>query len=193
METGNAWPLGSLRQHWGWMLALGILMLVLGVIGLFASVALTIVSVLLFGALLVAGGIAQAIEAFRATGWKSVALHIGIALLYIVGGGIALYDPVAASLSLTIVIGAMLLATGILRAIIAIQMRPIRGWGWVLFGGIMSVLLGVLIFAEWPVSGLFAIGLFVAIELIVEGWSCILFALAAKASGASGSGQERTA
>lgn len=193
METGNAWPFGSLRQYWGWMLALGILMLVLGVIGLYASVALTIVSVLLFGALLVAGGIAQAIEAFRATGWKSVALHIGIALLYIVGGGIALYDPVAASLSLTIVIGAMLLATGILRAIIAFQMRPVRGWGWVLFGGIMSVLLGVLIFAEWPVSGLFAIGLFVAIELLVDGWSCVFFALAAKSAEPGGSTQERHA
>ena len=123
METGNAWPLGSLHRHWGWMLALGVLMLVLGVIGLYASVALTIVSVLLFGALLVAGGIAQAIQAFRASGWKSVALHVGIALLYIVGGGIALYDPVAASLSLTIFIAAMLLVAGIFRAVMAFQMR----------------------------------------------------------------------
>lgn len=182
METGNAWPLGSLQRHWGWMLALGVLMLVFGVIGLYASVALTIVSVLLFGALLVAGGIAQAIQAFRASGWKSVALHVGIALLYIVGGGIALYDPVAASLSLTIFIAAMLLVAGIFRAVMAFQMRPIGGWGWVLFGGIMSFLLGLLIFAQWPVSGFFAIGLFVAIELIVDGWSCILFALAAKST-----------
>lgn len=182
MKTGNAWPLGSLQRHWGWMLALGVLMLVFGVIGLYASVALTIVSVLLFGALLVAGGIAQAIQAFRASGWKSVALHVGIALLYIVGGGIALYDPVAASLSLTIFIAAMLLVAGIFRAVMAFQMRPIGGWGWVLFGGIMSFLLGLLIFAQWPVSGFFAIGLFVAIELIVDGWSCILFALAAKST-----------
>lgn len=193
METGNAWPFGSLREHWGWMLALGILMLVLGVIGLYASVALTIVSVLLFGALLVAGGIAQAIQAFRASGWKSVALHVGIALLYIAGGGIALYDPVAASLSLTIFIAAMLLAAGIFRTVIAFQMRPVGGWGWVLFGGIMSFLLGVLIFMQWPVSGLFAIGLFVAIELIVDGWSCILFALAAKSEGTSRSAEERHA
>lgn len=193
METGNAWPFGSLREHWGWMLALGILMLVLGVIGLYASVALTIVSVLLFGALLVAGGIAQAIQAFRARGWKSVALHVGIALLYIAGGGIALYDPVAASLSLTIFIAAMLLVAGIFRAVIAFQMRPAGGWGWVLFGGIMSFLLGVLIFMQWPVSGLFAIGLFVAIELIVDGWSCILFALAAKSEGTGRSAEERHA
>ncbi|MPY75511.1 MAG: HdeD family acid-resistance protein [Alphaproteobacteria bacterium] len=193
METGNARPLGSLHRYWGWMLALGVLMLVLGVIGLYASVALTIVSVLLFGALLVAGGVAQAIQAFRASGWKSVALHVGIALLYIVGGGIALYDPVAASLSLTIFIAAMLLVTGIFRAAMAFQMRPIGGWGWVLFGGIMSFLLGLLIFAQWPVSGLFAIGLFVAIELIVDGWSCILFALAAKSTETGHSAEERHA
>ena len=184
MATGNAWTLGSLERHWGWMLALGILSLVLGVIGLYMSVALTIVSVLFFGALLVVAGIAQAIQAVRATGWRSVALHVGIAVLYIVGGGIALYDPVAASLSLTIFIAAMLLVAGVFRAVMAFQMRPTSGWGWVLLGAILSFLLGLLIFIQWPVSGLFAIGLFVAIELIIDGWSCILFALAAKSSDA---------
>lgn len=180
MTDIQRWQPGLLHRHWGWMLALGILMLILGVIGLYMSVALTIASVLLFGVLLLVGGGAQIAQAFRARGWKSVALHVAIALLYIAAGGIALFDPVAASLSLTLFIAAMLLATGALRVIIALQMRPIRGWVWVLVGGIASVLLGILIMADWPVTGLFAIGLFVAIELILDGWSCILIALAAK-------------
>jgi uncharacterized membrane protein HdeD (DUF308 family) len=146
-------------------------------------VALTIASVLLFGALLVVGGIAQLIQTFRANGWKSVALHAVIALIYLVAGALALFDPVAASLSLTIFIAAMLVAVGVLRAVMAFHMRPISGWGWVLFGAVLSILLGVLIFIQWPVSGLFAIGLFVAIELIIDGWSCIFFALAAKSIG----------
>jgi uncharacterized membrane protein HdeD (DUF308 family) len=193
MAIANEGTLGSLRRHWGWMLGLGIVMLVLGVIGLYMSVALTIVSVLVFGALLLAGGIAQAIQAFRAGGWRSIALHVAIALVYIVAGAIALYDPVAASLSLTIVFAAMLLAAGVFRAAMAFQMRPAVGWGWVLFGGIMSFLLGVLIFMQWPASGLFAIGLFIAIELIVDGWSCILFALAAKSAPLSDGGRQRPA
>ncbi len=193
MIIGKTWTLGSLERHWGWMLALGILLLALGVIGLYMTVALTIASVLFFGALLVVAGIAQAVQAFRATGWRSIALHVGIAALYILGGAIAFYDPVAASLSLTIFIAAMLLVAGVFRAVMAFHMRPTSGWGWVLFGGVISILLGVLIFMQWPVSGLFAIGLFVAIELIVDGWSCILFALAAKSAEARGHAAERHA
>jgi uncharacterized membrane protein HdeD (DUF308 family) len=193
MIIGKTWTLGSLERHWGWMLALGILLLALGVIGLYMTVALTIASVLFFGALLVVAGIAQAVQAFRATGWRSIALHVGIAALYILGGAIAFYDPVAASLSLTIFIAAMLLVAGVFRAVMAFHMRHTSGWGWVLFGGVISILLGVLIFMQWPVSGLFAIGLFVAIELIVDGWSCILFALAAKSAEARGHAAERHA
>ena len=70
----------------------------------------------------------------------------------------------------------------------AFQLRPVRGWGWVLTGGILSIVLGALIFFQWPVSGLFAIGLFVAIELIIDGWSCIFIALAAKSAAGGTSG-----
>ena len=180
--SDGAWVLGSLREHWGWMLALGSLMVVLGVIGLYMTATFTIASVLLFGALLLIGGVARLLEAFRALGWKSVLLHILIAVVYLAAGGIALYDPVAASLSLTLFIVAMLFVTGVLRAVIALQMRPVKGWVWVLGTAIISVLLGVLIFLQWPVSGLLAIGLFVAIELLVDGWACILIALAAKSA-----------
>ena len=179
-DTSNAWASESLRRYWGLRLALGILMVVLGVIGLVMAAAFTLASVLVFGALLVVGGVAQAVEAFRATGWKGTALHVFIALVYIAAGALALYDPVAASLSLTLFIAAMLLVTGVVRAVMALQMRPVRGWGWVLTGGIMSLLLGVAIVVQWPVSGLLAIGLFIALELIIDGWACILFALAAR-------------
>src|SRR5690606_32648325 len=123
---------------------------------------------------------AQLIAAFQAKGWKSITLQILIALLYVVAGGLAVYDPLAASLSLTLFIAAMLLVAGTVRAIMAFQMRPVTGWGWVLAGALASILLGMLILAQWPVSGLLAIGLFIAIELVIDGWSCIWFALAAR-------------
>ncbi len=181
-DINATWASDTLRRHWAWMFALGILMVLLGMIGLVMAAAFTVASVLMFGALLVVGGIAQAIEAFRATGWKSTALHVFIALVYIAAGALALYDPVAASLSLTLFIAAMLLVVGVVRAVMALQMRPVRGWGWVLAGGIMSLLLGIAIVVQWPVSGLLAIGLFVALELVIGGWTCILFALAARSA-----------
>ena len=191
--TDGAWVIGSLREHWTWMLALGILMVVLGVIGLYMAATLTIASVLLFGALLIIAGVARLIEAFRALGWKSVLLHILIAVVYLAAGGTALYDPVAASLSLTLFIVAMLIVTGVLRAVIAFQMRPAKGWVWVLGTATISVLLGVLMFVQWPVSGLLAIGLFVAIELLVDGWACILIALAAKSAAGRAEPETRAA
>jgi uncharacterized membrane protein HdeD (DUF308 family) len=192
-DIGSTWASESLRRHWTWMLALGILMVLLGMFGLVMATAFTLASVLVFGALLVVGGVAQSIEAFRATHWKSTALHVFIALVYIAAGALALYDPVAASLSLTLFVAAMLLVVGVLRAVMALQMRPVRGWGWVLAGGIMSLLLGLAIVVQWPVSGLLAIGLFVALELIIDGWSCIWFALAARASTPSDSARLTTA
>ena len=145
----------------------------------------------MFGALLVVGGIAQAIEAFPHTGWTSKTPHVLIALIYIAAGVFAIYDPVAASLSLTLFVAAMLLVVGALRAVMAFQMRPLRGWGWVLAGGIMSLLLGIAIFVQWPVSGLLAIGLFVALELMIAGWNCVVFALAAKFAARSDSAPSR--
>jgi uncharacterized membrane protein HdeD (DUF308 family) len=192
-DMANAWACESLRRHWGWMLAFGILMVLLGMIGLAMATTLTVASVLVFGALLVVGGIAQSIEAFRAAGWKSRALHVFIALVYIAAGVLALYDPVAASLSLTLFIAAMLLVVGALRVAMAFQMRPVRGWGWVLAGGVMSLLLGIAIIVQWPVSGLLAIGLFVALELMIAGWSGILFALAARAASSPDSARLRSA
>ena len=184
-DIGDTWASESLRRRWGWMLELGVVMVVLGTIGLVMVGAFTIASVLVFGGLLVIGGAAQAFEALRATGWKSRAPHVFIALVYLAGGSIALYDPMVASLSLTLFIAATLLVAGVLRAVMAFQMRPVRSWGWVLVGAVMSVLLRIAIMVQWPVSGLLAIGLFVALELMIAGWSCILFALAARSTARS--------
>lgn len=177
---------GLLNRYWGWMLALGIILLLLGAVGLYSAIALTLASVMVFGILLLIGGGVQVAQAFRATGWRGVLPHALIALLYIAAGILILIDPVSASISLTLFIAILLLATGVLRLLVGWELRPAPGAGWVLFGGATSILLGVLVLAQWPASGLFAIGLFVAIELIVDGWSCLFIALAARAEAREG-------
>jgi uncharacterized membrane protein HdeD (DUF308 family) len=91
--------------------------------------------------------------------------------------------PRLAAVSLTLLLGSMFIAVGILRAIMAFQVKPAKGWWWPLVSGLISLLLGGLILAEWPQSGLFIIGLFIAIELIFNGWSYLFIALAARRSG----------
>ena len=171
---------GDLKKNWGWMLAGGIIMLILGTIGLGMTFTLTVVSVMYIGVLMLIGSGVQIMDAFQCKGWKSVLWHVLIALLYLGAGIIIISDPLMASALMTLLIAGALIAIGVMRIIVAFQMRGISGWIWTLIAGIAAILLGVMIFAKWPVSGLWVIGMFVAIELIFNGWSNITIALAAK-------------
>jgi len=162
------------------LLALGILFIILGTIGLGMTFLLTIVKVLFLGVLLLIGGAAQLIEAFKHKGWKSLLWNILIALFYLGAGALVIYDPVGVSIALTLVLAFALIAIGIFRIIMALQFKLAQVRWMTLLSGIASIVLGALILAQWPVSGLWVIGLFVAIELIIHGWSYVFIALAAR-------------
>ncbi len=173
---------GELKKNWGWLLAFGILSIVLGTIGLGMTFGLTLASVLLFGVLLIIGGVVQIFDAFKCKGWKSTLWHVLIALLYIGAGAMMVADPILASATLTLFLASILVAVGVMRIFMAFQMRPAKGWGWLLAGGIVTILLGGMIISGWPMSGLWVIGLFVAVELIVNGWTSVFVALAARSA-----------
>ncbi len=176
-------PFGDLEKNWGWLLAFGLFSIVLGTIGLGMTFVLTELAIVFFAALLIVGGVFQLLDALKCNGWKSTAWHVLIALLYVAAGVYMTLHPTLAAVSLTLLLGAMFIAVGLLRAIMAFQIKPAAGWYWPLISGIVSLILGGLILAEWPQSGLFIIGLFIAIELIFNGWSYLFIALAARAAG----------
>jgi uncharacterized membrane protein HdeD (DUF308 family) len=183
-ETAVPAVFGTLTKNWGWLLVLGIVSIVLGTIGLYMTFALTLATVLLFGALILVGGALQLIQAFSCKGWKSVLGHVLIALLYLAAGILIIKDPVLASGVLTLVLAGILIAVGVIRIMMAFQLRAsASGWYWSLISGLVSILLGGMIIAQWPVSGLWVIGLFVAVELILHGWSYVFVALAARKAG----------
>lgn len=171
---------GELKKNWAWMLSLGIVMVMLGVIGLGMTVLFNEIVVMYFGFLLLFGSGVQLMQAFRAEAWKGRVWHVLIALVYIVGGIIAITEPVIAGMTLALLIAWTLIVIGVLRLFMGLQMRGANGWLWTLLGGVLSVVLGVMIINEWPQSGLWVIGLFVAIEILFAGWSQIMIALAAK-------------
>jgi uncharacterized membrane protein HdeD (DUF308 family) len=172
---------GNVQRNWGWLLALGIVSIVLGVIGFYMSFALTLASVLFFGVLILGLGVVQLVHAFTCQGWKSVLWYVLIALLYVAAGIDIIANPVRASEILTLVLAGILIAVGVIRIVMAFQLRPtVDGWYWSLLSGVISILLGGLIVGHWPDSGLWVIGLFVAVELLFNGWSYIFIALAAR-------------
>ena len=174
---------GELKQKWGWLLALGVLLIVLGTFGLWMSFAMTLATVIMFGALFIVGGVFQLVNAFQLKGWKSMLWHVLIALLYVAAGILIVTDPVLASMSLTMVLAGILIAVGVFRIIMAFQLRPVKGWFWPLLSGLISILLGSLILSQWPATGFWVIGLFVSIEMIFNGWSSVFIALAARNAG----------
>lgn len=168
----------KLADRWGWFVGLGLLYLVLGTFGLLAMGPLSLVSVLVIAALFLIGGAVQLIQAWRCPGWRSLLVHVLGALLYIVAGGLLLANPVLGLVTVTLFIGAVILATGVTRIVMAFQHRPDQGWTWLALSGVVGVLLGVLILAGLPGNALWVLGLFVAVELIMEGWAMLLMGLA---------------
>ena len=175
--------LGDLIHNWGWLLAQGILLVILGTIGLGMTIWLTLASVFIFGVFLVIGGAVQIFQTFKCKGWGSILWHGLIAVLYVLAGFSIMADPLAASTLFTLLLAGALVGIGVMRLIIAFQLRGAKNWFWPLIGGIAAIFLGIMILARWPVSGLWVIGLFVAIEMIFGGWTYIFIALAAKEMG----------
>ena len=167
----------DLQRNWGWLLGLGILFVVLGFIGLGMTIGLTLISIVFLGVLFIIAGVAQIADVCKSHHWKGIVGHALIAVLYIMGGGLIIYDPVLASVIITALIAWILIIIGVTRLIMAIVLRHAAGWGWLVFAGLISIILGVLILMQWPFSALWIIGMFVAIELIVNGWTYIFIAL----------------
>lgn len=166
---------GELHINWKWLVALGAVFVLLGTIGLGITYFITVASVFFLGFLLLIGGGAQVVHLFRSKGWKSVLLHLFIAVLYIIAGICIVSNPVAASITLTLVFAWILIIIGIFRIFIAFQARQYKNWYWLLLGGFVSVLFGLVIINDWPASGLFVIGLIIAIEMIIHGIGLIFF------------------
>jgi uncharacterized membrane protein HdeD (DUF308 family) len=170
---------GEIRKNRGWLMFIGILMVILGTAGLFMEVTLTVVSVLYFGVLVLFGGIVMLIDAFKAGEWKTKVWHVLIALVYIAGAVVMIRDPAASAVWITLFLAAFFVVTGVFRLMIGFQSRDtVSNWGWIVFAGLISIVLGLVIFAGWPVSGLWVIGMFIAIELVLQGFAMISIARA---------------
>ena len=171
----------ALSRNWGWLLALGILMILLGLFAIAAPAVATIAVQIMLGWLLVIGGIAQGLHAFMARGWGGFLVELLSALLYLAVGILLLVNPIEGALALTIVLAAFLIVEGIFKIAMAWRVRGHPRWGWLLASGILSLILGVLIWAEWPSSALWVIGLLVGVHLLFTGWALVMLALSARA------------
>jgi uncharacterized membrane protein HdeD (DUF308 family) len=169
---------GLLRKYWKWFMALGIAMLILGTIAISWSciATVTVAATWLFGFFLLAGGIGEIINAFWVGRWSGMLLHLLVGVLYVLVGFIIIDQPLNAAIELTLLIAIFLMVSGIFRVVFAVAER-FAGSGWVLLNGVVTFVLGLLIYKQWPASGLWVIGLFIGIDLIFNGWAWVALAL----------------
>lgn len=171
----------TLSSKWGWFVALGVLLVMGGGIALANLFAATVVSVYYVGAVMLVGGLLQLGHAFRVKDWKSV-FYWGLAgLCYTVAGIFAFLNPLLASAVLTLIMGIALIVAGLFRIWSGFALRPIKGWGWIALGGLVTLLAGLVIMAGWPVNSLWILGLFLAIDITMQGLALIAFGVLAKA------------
>jgi uncharacterized membrane protein HdeD (DUF308 family) len=171
--------LEAIRGHWAWFLTLGIILIIIGTIAVAMPFVASLATAFAFGALLLVGGIAQLVGAFWTRDWSGFFLTLLMGILYFVLGLFFLRDPGEALLAMTLLLACVLIIGGVFRIIGSI-MYQFPHWGWTLVGGIINLVLGVMIWQQWPVSGLWVIGLFVGIDLIFTGWTWVMLALAVK-------------
>ncbi len=179
MATDGLLGSDNIRHKWGWLLALGISMVILGTIALFISPAATLGTVLVLGWLLVVSGVVEAFESFRVRRWGGTFLHLIGGVLGVLVGLLVVTHPVAGALAWTLLFASFLLVIGIFRLVAAVRLK-FPNWGWAAFDGAMALLLGFLLWMEWPVSGLWFLGFAVGVSLVLRGWSYVMFAIAVR-------------
>ena len=172
--------IGEIREHSTWFIVLGIVFLIGGVFAiampLYSSIAVT----LIVGWTLIIVGALQLIQSWSIRTWGGFIWQLVIGLIILVGGIAVIVDPIVATVTLTLLVGAIFIAKGIVQLVLGFQFRPNANWGWIVAAGILAVILGFLILMQWPFSGVWVLGTLAGISLIFSGWSYIMIAMAAR-------------
>jgi uncharacterized membrane protein HdeD (DUF308 family) len=161
--------LQSLRAKWGWIVALGVVYVIVGLVALGSVVTATIASVLVVGIMMVVAGIAEVINAFQVRTWGKFAFWLLLGGLYIVAGIVTFQNPLLAAVLLTFLLGVALVVSGGMRLFLAFSMKESTPWIWVVVSGAITLILGLVILTRWPVSSVYVLGLFLGIDLVIAG------------------------
>ena len=173
-------PAGVAKQITGWYIVAAVLMIVLGLFGIIEPGIAGLGVTLLVGWLLIFGAVMHFIAAFKGGGAKQVIFQVLIGLVYLIGGGYFLTHTIMAVATLTLLLSVIILVEGVIEVVSYFRLRNEGASSWILINGIVTLLLGALIFFHWPSSSIWAIGTLVGINLLMTGISRLMFGLAAR-------------
>ena len=168
------------KKNAGLLIFLGFLTVIFGVVAVSAPLITGVAVAVFVGLLLLGSGAAQVVHAIKSGQWGTGFWGTVIGLLGMVAGLIMIFRPMVGLVTMTLILAAYFLVDGVSEIIAALKMKPDQGWGWVFFNGIVAVLLGFMVWRQWPVSGAWAIGLLVGIHILLTGWTMIILGTGAR-------------
>ncbi len=168
----------ALKPNWKWILALGLITILVGCTAIALPFVATITLELLFGWVLLIGGIASFVKAVQSRSGGGFWLRLIGGLLYVAAGILLLVYPQQGILTLTALVALLFIIEGVFKFVSSFQLRPTPGWGWLCFSGVIAVILGAVIWSGLPGDAVWAMGLLVGINILFAGWSIVMFALA---------------
>jgi uncharacterized membrane protein HdeD (DUF308 family) len=177
-KSGGGLGYTHVASKWGWFVALGVALLLLGILALGDVVAVTLISTIFIGAMLLVGGVFQVVHAFMVKTWSGFLLSMLGGIVYAVGGLLIMNEPVQGALVITLFLIVALMIGGILRIVVAVRHREMNGWWLMALSGLISVLIGFLLYASFPWSGLWVLGTLIGVELLVQGATWLMFGMA---------------
>jgi uncharacterized membrane protein HdeD (DUF308 family) len=165
------------RNRWMWFLGLGALLLVLGMAGVGVTTLLEFTTFLVFVPMLLASSILQLLTCFFAEEGKEALLHFFAAGVELALGIFLMAHPFQRVVGPIAVIAVFLIVSGLVRLARSLMIKS-RGRGWVVISGIVTLLLGIFVWIEWPISKLWFVGLCIALDFICRGTAWSVLALA---------------
>jgi uncharacterized membrane protein HdeD (DUF308 family) len=179
---------GIARHASTWSIVWGVLLIVTGMLAIGAPFLAAVAVTALIGWLIVFAGIVHLAIAFHSHGAGSVIWKLLVGLAYVCFGLYVIMHPVIGLASLTLILASLFLIEGILQIVLFAKMRSIQGSSWMLIDGIITLLLGLLIYVQWPSSSAWAIGTLVGISMIMSGVSRVMLSLAVRKVTGTGTG-----
>ena len=178
-EAAAANLVDAIRRNAGLTVASGAVLIVAGLLAILSPFVAGLSITVMVGAMLNLSGISQCFLAFRAGAFGRALVVFLVGILLAVAGIHMISQPVSGLAALTLILMAYLLATGILEIVVAFQLRPADGWGLELFNGAVTLLLGILLWRQFPLSGAWAIGILFGIKMVFSGWAFVFIGRAA--------------
>jgi uncharacterized membrane protein HdeD (DUF308 family) len=172
--------LDGIKESAGMAIGVGVVLVIAGFLVMGSPLVVGLSVSVVVGVMLLIGGIGQLLLAFKAGSFGKGLLLSIVGIVTVVVGLLMISRPGAALATLTFFLAAYCLMTGIFESLWAFQLKPAKGWGWTLFSGLVSVLLGIMLWSEFPISGVWAIGMLVGIRMLFSGLTLIMLGSATR-------------